>query len=185
MHKNLLLHFVILPYLFISFIMNDIKAQEAKVPYDVFSFEQELNLPGKPELIYDAITGDISAWWDHSFSEHPYKLFIEAKPGGGFYEIFNEEGDGVKHATVIYADRGKLLRFEGPLGLSGRALQLVCTYTFTEKGSDSTNLKLSVHGAGEVEKGVPELVAGVWQHFLFERFKPYIESGEYSEKYKK
>ncbi len=178
MKKNLPFQINIILISFLLLILNDIKAQAEKPLYDVFSFDQELSLPGKPVDIYDAITGDISAWWDHSFSEKPYKLYIEAKPGGGFYEIFNEQGDGVKHATVIYADRGKLLRFEGPLGLSGKALQLVCTYTFLEKGDDSTSLKLSVHGAGEVEKGVPELVANVWHHFLFERFKPYIESEE-------
>lgn len=83
--------------------------QESKPKYDVFSFTQQLTLPGSPTEIYDAVTGDISGWWDHSFSDKPYKLYIEAKPGGGFYEIFNESGDGVKHATVTFADRGKRL----------------------------------------------------------------------------
>lgn len=150
-------------------------SQEARPRYDVFSFEQQLTLSGSPEAIYDAITGDISPWWDHSFSEKPYKLYIEPKPGGGFYEIFDEQGNGVKHATVIYADRGKLLRFEGPLGLSGMAVTLVCTYRFEAKGADSTNLSLSVHGAGEVPEGIPAIVEQVWHHFLFERFRPYVE----------
>ena len=35
--------------------------------------------------------------------------YIEPRPGGGFIEIFDDEGNGVLHATVIYADRGKLL----------------------------------------------------------------------------
>jgi hypothetical protein len=47
-----------------------------------------------PEAVYDAATGDISGWWDHYTSEHPKKLYLEAKPGGGFYEIFNDSGDG-------------------------------------------------------------------------------------------
>jgi hypothetical protein len=85
----------------------------------------------------------------------------------------------VKHATVIYSDRGKMLRFDGPLGLSGKAIQLVTTYEFTEAGTDSTTLKLSVHGAGEMEDGLPAAIESVWHHFLFERFKPYIESGEF------
>lgn len=153
-------------------------AQEAKAKYDVFSFEQQLTLPGTTTQIYDAITGDITPWWDHSFSEKPYKLYIEPIPGGGFYEIFNAGGDGVKHATVIYSDRGRMLRFEGPLGLSGRAVQMVTTYEFTAAGPDSTTLKLSVHAAGEIEEGLPAQVEGVWHHFLFDRFKPYIESGQ-------
>src|SRR5579863_7165429 len=75
-----------------------------------FQVQQELMLPASPEAVYDAVTGDISGWWDHSFSAHPKKLYIEAKPGGGFYEIFNDSGDGALHATVIYAERGKRLR---------------------------------------------------------------------------
>ncbi|MGD9489018.1 MAG: SRPBCC domain-containing protein [Calditrichaceae bacterium] len=144
--------------------------------YGVFSFEQQLTLPGTPELVFDAITGDISEWWDHSFSETPLKFYIDPKPGGGFYEIFDESGDGVLHATVIYAERGKALRFDGPLGLSGKAVQMVTTYRFESAGQDSTALNVSVHVAGEVEDGLPETVKAVWHHFIFERFKPFMEA---------
>ncbi len=159
------------------FLISVNAAAQQKQQYDVFSFEKEIVLPGTPESVYDAITGDISGWWDHSFSEKPYKLYIEAKPGGGFFEIINEKGDGVKHATVIYAERGKLLRMDGPLGLSGKAIQMVTTYTFAAAGNDSTRLLLSVHAAGEVEEGIPAIVEKVWDHFLIERFKPFIEAG--------
>jgi hypothetical protein len=170
---------VILKMIFILIIFISISstAQETQAKYDVFSFEQQLTLPGTTTQIYDAITGDISGWWDHSFSDKPYKLYIDAVPGGGFYEIFNAGGDGVKHATVIYSDRGKMLRFDGPLGLSGKAVQMVTTYEFLEAGSDSTLLKLTVHGAGEIAEGVPAIIGSVWHHFLFERFKPYVIGG--------
>jgi hypothetical protein len=148
-------------------------------PFGTFAFAESLIVPGSPEEIYDAITGDISPWWDHSFSEKPYRLFIEPKPGGGFYEIFNEKGEGVLHATVIFARRGEMLRFEGPLGLSGRAVTLVCTYALRPAGADSTRLELAVRCSGEVEEGLSGVVQNVWRHFLFERFKPYIESGEF------
>ena len=168
---------LIIPWIFLLVLPVIMNAQEIKSGYDVFSFEQQITVPGTTTQIYDAMTGDISGWWDHSFSEKPYKLYIEPIPGGGFYEIFNAGGDGVKHATVIYSDRGKMLRFDGPLGLSGKAIQLVTTYEFVEAGSDSTTVKLSVHGAGEVAEGVPALVESVWRHFLVERFKPYVENG--------
>ena len=154
------------------------KGPVAKAPnYGTFSFEQDLTLSGTPAAIYDAISGDISGWWDHSFSEKPYKLFIEAKPGGGFYEIFDESGDGVLHATVIAAQRGKMLRFVGPLGLAGNAVDLVCTYTFEPVLPDSTKLRLSVHAAGEMHPDWPKAVEQVWQHFLLDQFKPYVEAG--------
>ena len=154
----------------------------SKARYYVFSFEKQVTLPGTPEVIFDAVTGDISGWWDHHMSEHPKRFFIEPKPGGGFWEIFDDEGNGVLHATVIYADRGKLLRFDGPLGLSGKAIQLVTTYEFSPVGTDSTLFKVSVNASGEVEKGIPSLVEGVWEHFIFEQLKPYIEAGKHRKK---
>ena len=142
-----------------------------------FQVEHEMTLPGTPEEIYDAITGDVSGWWDHSMSGSPKKFYIEPRPGGGFYEIFNDRGDGVRHATVIYADRGKLLRFEGPLGLSGFAIHMVHTYEFAAEGDDQTRLRLVVRAAGEIQDGWAEAVDQTWHHFLVERFKPYVESG--------
>jgi len=144
--------------------------------YGVFQFSKIVALPGNPEQIYDAITGDISGWWDHSFSEKPLKFFIEAKPGGRFYEIFDESGDGVIHGIIIFARRGKMLRFEGPLGLSGRAVQGVYTYSFESIPEDSTQLKLDVHLSGEIDEKTAEIVENVWSHFIFDRFKPYIEA---------
>ncbi|MCC6398658.1 MAG: hypothetical protein IT282_16710, partial [Bacteroidetes bacterium] len=143
--------------------------------YGTFAFSQEVRLAGRPGDVFDAITGDISGWWDHSMSAKPYKLYIEAKPGGGFYEIFSNRGDGVLHATVTYAERGKRLRFVGPLGLAGKALDLVSTYDFAALGEDSTALTLTVRAAGEMEEGTGKLVRQVWHHFLVERFKPYFE----------
>ena len=152
-----------------------------KAKYDVFSFDKEVTLLGTPEVIFDAVTGDISGWWDHHMSENPKEFFIEPVPGGGFWEIFDDEGNGVLHARVIYADRGKMLRFDGPLGLSGQAIQLVTTYQFEPVGADSTLFKVSVHAAGEVADGIPAIVERVWEHFIFEQFVPYIKSGKYLE----
>lgn len=155
---------------------------KSKPHYDIFVFAKEVILPGTQEQIFNAATGDISGWWDHSFSETPKKLFIEAKPGGGFWEIFDDEGNGALHATVIYCEKPKMIKFDGPLGLSGRAVQIVTTYEFSESGKDSTLMKVSVHGSGELEPDLPALVEKVWEHFIFERFKPYIESGKHLNK---
>ena len=143
---------------------------------DTFSFEMHFNYPGSPDFIYEHLTGDISGWWDHSFSEDPDSLYIEARPGGGFYEIFDETGDGVRHAEVTYARKGKMLRMEGPLGLSGQAVILVCTYQLEEDGAGDTRLTLTVNGAGEFTEQTPGLVRQVWEHFLWERFRPYVEN---------
>lgn len=146
---------------------------------NAFAVEQKVLLPAPRTAVYDAMTGDISEWWDHSFSEKPYQLMIEPKPGGRFLELFNAQGDGALHATVIYADRGKILRFNGPLGLSGRAVTMVTTLSFEEHSPDSTQLSLSIHVAGEIDDQTAHLVDNVWHHFLVERFTPYVLSGRY------
>jgi uncharacterized protein YndB with AHSA1/START domain len=146
-----------------------------------FQVQQELTLPASPEAVFDAMTGDISGWWDHSFSQHPKRLFIEPKPGGGFWEIFDDAGNGVLHATVIYADRGKTLRFSGPLGFSGQAVTIVTSFDFAPDPA-GTKLRLTSNVAGQIADGEDKIVDAVWHHFLVERLKPYIESGAYKKK---
>ena len=179
MKTNLSFFLIVLIAAQINYAQDD---NSSKVKYDVFSFDKEVTLPGTPEIIFDAVTGDISGWWDHSFSENPKKFFIEAKPGGGFWEIFDDEGNGVLHGTVIYADRGKLLRFDGPLGLSGLAIKVVTTYEFEPVGTDSTLFKVSLRAAGEIQEGIPSIVESVWDHFIFDQLKPYIEAGKHLQK---
>jgi len=146
-----------------------------------FTFSIERTVPGRPAEIFDALTGDISGWWDHSFSGSPARLYIEPKPGGGFYEMFDEAGNGIRHAVVTAADRGTLLRLEGPLGLAGNALFMVATYELAEVGlqGTSTRLVLTVHAAGEVREGWPDTVESVWRHFIDEQFVPYVEQGRH------
>ena len=159
----------------IFFLISACSSSGKKEIAHTFEFEMNFTYPGDPVFIFDHLTGDISDWWDHSFSPNPYKIFIEPRPGGGFYEIFDEMGNGALHATVIYAKRGEMLRMEGPLGLSGEALTLVSTYTLKPSGTDETLLTLIVKGTGGFPPETPDLVRGVWEHFLWERFKPYIE----------
>jgi hypothetical protein len=157
---------------------SSLRSETKELKAGAFQVQQELVLPASPD---DAATGDISGWWDHSFSEHPKKLYIEAKPGGPFYEIFDDAGNGVLHATVIYADRGKWIRFTGPLGFSGQAVTFVTTFDFLPDPA-GTKLRLTCNVSGEIADGQDKIVDAVWHHFLFERLKPYIESGAYKTK---
>lgn len=159
------------------FLTTGPRAQTRELPYGAFAFDLSLSLPGTPDEIFGAITGDISGWWDHSFSGKPFKFYVEPVVGGGFYEYFDDKGNGVRHAVVTYVDRPKVLRMEGPLGLAGNAFQGVYTYKFDPVGADSTRLTLQVQAAGHVEPGWADVVEKVWRHFLIERFKPYVELG--------
>jgi len=148
-----------------------------------YGIEQDVTIDAPPDVVYSAATGDISGWWDHSFSTHPARIYIEAKPGGGFYEIFDASGDGVQHATVIWAERGKKLRFVGPLGMAGNAVDFVTTWDFKSEGS-GTRMHVTCNIAGQIAPETPKLIDQIWHHFLVERLKPYVESGEYRKKQK-
>lgn len=150
-------------------------AEPRAVPTGGFAFEIEVVVPGTPEQTWDAFTGETLSWWDHTFSGGPKALYIDTKPGGGFYEIFDDAGNGAMHARVTYADRAEKLRMVGPLGLADHAIELVCTLTFTPKDA-TTKVALSVHAAGEVHEGWPKVVESVWRHFLVERFVPYMQA---------
>jgi uncharacterized protein YndB with AHSA1/START domain len=178
-NKAALASLIVATFLFL--IPSRLRSETKDLKTGAFQVRQELVLAASPEAVYDTVTGDISGWWDHSFSEHPKKLFVEAKPGGGFFEVFDDAGNGVLHATVIYADRGKMLRFTGPLGLSGQAVTVVTTYEFLPDPA-GTKLRLTCNVSGQIEDGQDKIVDAVWHHFLVERLKPYIESGAYRTK---
>jgi uncharacterized protein YndB with AHSA1/START domain len=138
-----------------------------------FAFDLEVTVPTNPEDTWRAFTEETLEWWDHHFSEHPKKLGFDARPGGGFVEIFDDAGNGAWHATVILAEKPKRLRFTGPLGLSGTAIDMVHSLEI-EPLPEGTKVKLAVHAVGEVPPGAGDVVRRVWNHFLVERFKPYL-----------
>ncbi|MDX1745862.1 MAG: hypothetical protein R3324_07995 [Halobacteriales archaeon] len=152
-----------------------VESRLVQKPVTAISFQLRVDLTGNPGEVYDAITGDVSAWWDHHFSEEPRKFVLEARPGGRFIEIFDESGDGAVHATVIYAHRGERIRFAGPLGFSGRPVEIVTTYDFESLGPDQTRLEVSVNARGPLDEGDQRALRSVWRHFIFDRFEPYWE----------
>lgn len=155
------------------------EAPEPPIPYresrsGAFVLTRTVTLPASPDSVWSVITGDLLPWWDHHASEHPRRLYLEPELGGCFCEIFDEEGNGVRHAEVTYVRRGETIVFEGPLGLMGNALHMVTTYQLEAEG-DSTRMLVEIHGAGEVREGWPAAIGRAWSHFLEERLKPYME----------
>ncbi len=152
------------------------RAELAPAETGAFSVTRSVVVPGDPGAVYDNLTGDILPWWDHHMADAPKSLTIDARPGGEFREVFDDSGDGVRHAVVIYAERGKRLTMEGPLGLSGFAVTMVTTYELAAEG-DGTRVTVTANCAGQFEPGWDEAVDRTWRHFLDERFKPYMEAG--------
>jgi len=143
--------------------------------------ENVVMIAATPDVVWDNLTGDVLPWWDHSWSENPLKMYIEPTPGGGFYEIFDKEGHGVRHAAVIAAVPGKLLRLDGPLGLAGRAIDTVTTYELEASG-DSTKVIITCSFGGQIGNELAKTVDLVQRHFIAQQLKTFIESGAYLEK---
>lgn len=142
-----------------------------------FGVEKEVLVPVPPGEAFDAFTGDISGWWDHSFSDRPDRLVLEPKPGGGFYEWFDQDGNGARHAVVTFAKRGEELHFRGPLGFASLGVAFEMTHTVKFSAVEGgTRVQVRVRGMGEVADGWPEAVNQVWHHFLVERFEPYVRA---------
>ena len=38
---------------------------------------------------------------------------------------------------------------------------------------------MTLKAAGEVQEGIPAIVESVWEHFIFEQLKPYVEEGKH------
>jgi hypothetical protein len=147
-----------------------------ELPVSAFAVSESVLVPVDPERAFDLFTGDVLPWWDHHFSERPHRMVLEPKPGGGFYELFDERGNGALHATVTLAKRGEELQFRGPLGFAslGVHFDMVHRVRFVPEG-EGTRVSIDVHGLGEVQAGWPESVQRVWKHFLDERYRPYVE----------
>jgi uncharacterized protein YndB with AHSA1/START domain len=143
-------------------------------PSDTFAFTFTVELPGSPETVYTAATGDITGWWDHSMSDQPHEMYIEPKPGGAFMEIFDESGDGVRHAVVTYAKTNEMLRMEGPMGLAGSAILMVTTWTLSAAENGNTDFTIQCNASGEVYEGWGEVVEKTWRHFIDERLRGFL-----------
>jgi len=156
--------------------------QDALAAYEPQGFRTRFNveIAAPVETVFEVATGDVSAWWDHSFTLEPAELVIEPEFGGRFYERFEEGSpDGALHARVIYVDRPNGLRLQGPLGLSGRAVDLVTSWTLTETQAGHTDFVVEISIQGEVDEALAGVVREVWIHFIEGRLKPFVEGGCY------
>jgi hypothetical protein len=151
-------------------------SEQTTLEITAFQVQHSLVVKASPEEAFDAFTGDISGWWDHSYSKPPRSLVIEPFPGGHFIEYFGASTDGALHATVTLARRGETLHFTGPLGFMemGQHFDMVHRLDF-EAAEGGTRLTMRVTGLGTIQPGWEQAVQGVWHHFLDERFKPFVE----------
>jgi uncharacterized protein YndB with AHSA1/START domain len=104
-----------------------------------FTVKTTVQIAAPPAAVYDALTRDVGLWWDeaHTWSGKASNLSIDLRPGGCFCEKL--PGGGVQHMTVIFADRGTMLRMSGGLGpLQAMATSGVLTFAFTDAAGQTT-----------------------------------------------
>ena len=167
--------------LFTLFLVQDAPAEDNPLR----SFEPQgfvtdftIAIEAPVEIVFDAATGDVTPWWDHSFWPDPAEMVIEPVLGGRFYERFETGSDnGVLHARVIFVNAPNTLRLHGPLGLSGRAFDMVTTWTLAESETGGTDFTVEIHMAGEIDAEMAGIVRNVWIHFIDERLRVWIEAG--------
>ncbi|MCP3729134.1 SRPBCC domain-containing protein [Sphingomonas sp. MG17] len=94
----------------------------------------KLVIAAPPEKVWDTIAKP-NLWWskDHTYSGDNANLSIDARPGGCWCEKL--KGGSIEHARVIYADRGKVLRFDGAFGpLQSGAVTGTLTFALKAEG---------------------------------------------------
>ena len=108
-----------------------------------FTVREVVRIAAPPADVYRRMTGDVAHWWNpsHTFSGNALNLSIDPAVGGCFCEKL-ANGGGVRHMVVVYADPGKVIRFQGGIGPM-QALGVTGTMTWTIS-ADGPGTKLEV-----------------------------------------
>lgn len=145
-----------------------------------FTLRQRVVVAAPARRVYAGLV-DVGKWWnlDHSYSGKAANLSIQARAGGCWCEKL-EGGGSVEHMRVVFADPGKLLRFEGALGpiqATGAGGHL--TWALAEKEGRTTvtwTYDVGGHRQGRFAPLAPA-VDGVLAEALG-RMKTYVETGK-------
>jgi hypothetical protein len=127
---------------------------------------------------------EIGRWWSdaHTYSGKASSLTLKNEPGGCWCEAL-PGGGFVRHASLEYADPGKVARLSGGLGpLQALGVQGMLSFHFEPAGDRATRLVVSyvVSGYPTDAKGLAPLaesVNGVLKEQV-ERFRRYVETGK-------
>jgi hypothetical protein len=146
----------------------------------------ELPVAAPPSDVY-AKFFEIGKWWSgaHTYSGKASNLTLRDEPGGCFCEAL-AGGGFVRHATLEYADKGKVARLDGALGplqaLGAHGL-LAFDFGAADKTTPSSGTRLvatyTVSGF-QPDKGfapLAEPVNGVLKAQV-ERLKRFVETGK-------
>ncbi|HET7809301.1 MAG TPA: SRPBCC domain-containing protein [Steroidobacteraceae bacterium] len=170
----------ILPLLIFLAVCRASSADVLETSPNAFTVESSVLVKGAPDAVYAALIKP-GTWWDpaHTWSGDARNLSIDARAGGCFCETL-PNGGSVEHARVIFAQPGKLLRFDAALGpFQAMPVKGVLTFSFKiEEGNTRVTVNYRVAGTFTMESaqlapGADGMLAGQMQ-----RFKRFIETGK-------
>lgn len=140
--------------------------------------QMEETIEAPPSKVFEAMTGDISAWWGFPLlidPEDAMSVTIEPWLGGMFYESWRD-GGGIVLGMVSRLKRDRRLTLQGYVSLPG-PLCGVIDFELVPTSNDSTLLKLSHSAFGSFDWQAERHYKSGWRNILGTRLKQYIEKG--------
>ena len=147
-------------------------SEQSTAAISVFHTELEIPLKASPARVYQALTHDISAWWDPDASWGKGKLVLEPKVGGRMWEDFGN-GEGALFGIVTYVEQNKKLEIEGDHGL-GSGVQGYIRFELVPQ-EEGVLLKFSHRAFGEISERSRQRFPEGWQQLLAVNLPAYLE----------
>jgi uncharacterized protein YndB with AHSA1/START domain len=161
-------------------MLTPVRAELVESSPNSFLVKTVVTIAAPPATVYDTLVNHLGQWWHagHTFSGDSKNYTVDARPGGCWCERL-PNGGGVEHATVVYADPGKKLRFSGALGpMQEFALTGTLTWDFVEKGG-ATETTLTYIAFGYRQGGLEKIAPFVDKTLTEQigRLKNFVEKG--------
>lgn len=151
-------------FLFCLSICLQVQAEVISAADHGFHVQTVVSIDAHPDEVYDALTRQISQWWDasHSYSGEGNNFYMEARANGCFCEML-PNGGSVMHMLIAHADPGKTLRLLGGLGpLQEMGIHGAMTFSLKET-ENGTELSMTYIVSGYVKDGLTGLAPVVDQ----------------------
>jgi len=169
----------LVPMLLVFGVCRGAAADVMETSPNSFTVESSVVIRAAADPAYVMLTKP-DAWWDpaHTWSGDARNLSIDARAGGCFCEKL-PNGGSVEHGRVLFAQPGKLLRFDASLGpFQSMAVKGVLTFSFKTEGQ-ATRVTVNYRVAGtftmesaKLAPGADGMLAGQMQ-----RFKLFVDTG--------
>ena len=143
----------------------------------IVRMEQEVDIEAPARKVFEALTGDLSAWWGPPYRfapEREGRMLLEPHAGGRFVETWGEEGEGL-WAVVTEIRRDERLELTGRLGMP-EAFEGVIRFSLEEAPGNRTTLRVSHRAIGEITDETERAYSSGWAD-LVGRLKRTVETG--------